>query len=59
MWIFLEDFLDKCIDYKKLIIFNEEENIEDKFVEEEIPEEWLKKWVKDFEFSFGVIWIKI
>ena len=59
MFIFLEDFLDKCICYEKLVIYNEEENIEDKYQEDEIPKEWLNKMVKDFEFSCSVIWIKI
>ena len=59
MWFYLDDFLDKCICYEKLIIFNEEENIEDKFEEKDIPEKWLTKQVKDFTFSFGTIWVKI
>lgn len=59
MWISLEDFLAKCIGYEKLVIFNEEENIEDKYKEDDIPKEWLDKFVKDFDFSFGVIWVKI
>lgn len=59
MYLDLEDFLDKCILYEKLVIFNEEENVEDKYEEDEIPKEWLTKWVKDFEFSFGTIWVKI
>lgn len=59
MYLYLDDFLDKCLCYEKLVIFNEEENIEDKFEEEEIPEEWLIKRVKDFSFSFGTIWVKI
>lgn len=59
MWFTLEEFLDKCIGYEKFIIFNEVENIEDKFEEDEIPKEWLEKFVKDVGFSFGVIWVKI
>ena len=59
MWISLEEFLTKLLGYKKLVIFNEEENIEDKYEEDDIPEEWLDEFVKDFEFSFGVLWVKI
>ena len=59
MWLTLEEFLDKCIGYEKLCIFNEVENIEDKFEENEIPKKWLEKIVRDVGFSFGVIWVKI
>lgn len=59
MWISLEEFLTRLIGYEKLVIFNEEENIEDKYEEDNIPKEWLDKIVKDFDFTFSVIWVKI
>ena len=59
MCLDLEEFLARCIGYEKLVIFNEEENIEDKYEEYDIPKEWLYKIVKDFDYSFGVIWVKI
>lgn len=59
MWFTLEEFLERLIGYEKLVIFNEEENVEDKFEEDNIPKEWLEKYIKDFDYSFGVIWVKI
>lgn len=59
MYLDLEEFLTRLIGYEKLVIFNEEENIEDKYEEADIPKEWLDKIVKDFDYSFGVIWVKI
>ena len=59
MWISLEELLEKFVSYEKLVIFNEVENIEDKYKEDEIPKEWLDKIVRDFEFHFGTLWVKI
>lgn len=59
MYFTLQEFLERLIGYEKLCIFNEEENIEDKFEEDDIPKEWLDKIVRDFDYSFGVIWVKI
>lgn len=55
----LEELLEKIIGIDKLVIFNEEENIEDKYELNEIPEDWLNEIVKDFEFTFGTLWVKI
>ena len=59
MWYSLEEFLDNFEGYEKLVIFNEKENIQDEFEEDEIPEEWLDEMVKDFNFSFGIIFVTI
>ena len=59
MWISLEELLEKFVSYEQLVIFNEVENIEDKYEENEIPKKWLDKIVRDFEFHFGTLWVKI
>lgn len=61
MMISLEDFLFHCCCWGRLVIFNESENIEDKFEIDDIPESWLSKTVKDFvvDFTFRCLWIKI
>lgn len=59
MYLDLDEFLDKCFCYKKLVIFNEVENIEDKYEKYEIPKLWKERRVKDFAFFKGTIWVKI
>lgn len=55
----LQELLDRFIGYNRLSIFNQKENIEDTFIESEIPNEWLDEIVKDFGFNFGTLWITI
>ena len=55
----LQELLDRFVGYNRLSIFNEKENIEDTFTEDEIPNEWLEEYVKDFGFNFGTLWITI
>lgn len=61
MMISLEEFLFCCCCWERLVIFNESENIEDRFEYDEIPESWLSETVKDFgvDFSVKCLWIKI
>ena len=55
----LQELLDRFVGYNRLSIFNQKENIEDTFTEDEIPNEWLEEFVKDFGFNFGTLWITI
>lgn len=59
MYLDLEEFLEKCMLYDEIVIFNEIENIEDKYEEYEIPKSWKARRIKDFAFFKGVIWVKI
>ena len=55
----LQELLDRFVGYNRLSIFNQKENIEYIFTEDEIPNEWLEEFVKDFGFHFGTLWITI
>ena len=49
----LEEFLENCFGFERLSIYNEKENIQDIYVIDEIPDEWLIDIVKSFTMDFN------
>lgn len=52
--ITLIEFLNRCCGYKSIIIYDQEKNIKKEFKNNEIPEAFLHKRVKDFYINYRI-----